>query len=405
MNWARPTLTRPHDVRNAWLIWLGLVVGLCVMGVMRDFSRSVIPVFSSVADKWIDSRPLYGDGVGIDGFLYLPHAAIMFVPFEWLQDPARSIAWILLGSGLFVWGLSRISRLAGRESGTELFPLATLIAIPVSIAAMRNGQMTTPMVGAMLLATVAMADRKWWWCVFWLCLSIAMKPLAVVLVLLALALNPPLWWRLPIGIVVLLVIPFGLNSFEYVLQCYQQCFSKMLRSSAPAHARDFADIFAVPRLFGLEPPQMFMTLIRVVAAASTLGLCHLANRCFGRLRGAIFTGLLALIYILLFNPRTENNTYIAIAPVLGVLGASLFLVVRWNATGTLVVISALLIGFGFEIIRHLTPGHVSWLSPLLTSWIGLLLVGFIAFRRCPWIPGGRLPTPGVPSPQSQGEPG
>lgn len=117
--------------------------------------------------------------------------------------------------------------------------------------------------------------------------------------------------------------------------------------------------------------------------------------------------LLALTYILLFNPRTENNTYVIIAPVIATTAAGCFLVGRWKFAGAMLTMAMLLIAANYELTKHVTPGRETWLCPLLTLVIGLWLAGLIWIRTCPWIPEGtKSESSGISTAaQPDGEPG
>ena len=67
----------------------------------------------------------------------------------------------------------------------ELVGPALLLILPAGSAALRNGQASTLLLASMLLAAVAMAQRRWWPAAVLLGLALAVKPLAIVLLLLA----------------------------------------------------------------------------------------------------------------------------------------------------------------------------------------------------------------------------
>lgn len=409
MSEPRFTLTRPEDVRNAWGIWIALAIGICILSVATGFTRSVTGAYAAGAERWLASADLYRDG--IHGFLYLPQAALIYLPFAELPEAVGGVLWRLGSIGLFAWGLFRISQRAGRAAGVELFPLMTLLSILPSLAAMRNGQMTVPMTGCMLLATVAIADRRWWWTVFWLCLAVALKPLAIVLLLLAFALNPPLWWRLPVGIVVLLLSPYAFQSQGFVTGTYRLFIDKMAEAGNPGFDTAYSDFFGMIRVFGVDAPEGVKTAMRLLAAIGTLGCSWYAMRRFGKTSGALAMGLLALLYILLFNPRTENNTYVSIAPVVATLAAGFFLARRSLVAGWIMVVMMVLIAANFELTKHITPGRETWLCPLLGTVLGAWFVALLLRGTCPWWqPGRQAEDSGLlestsPTPKTESKPG
>lgn len=405
MSRTRFTLTRPHDVRNAWGIWAVIIAGICVVSIATGFTRSVTGAYAAGADRWLESTDLYREG--IHGFLYLPQAALLYLPFDQLPQWLGGSLWRIGSMALFAWGLYRFSRCMSRLSGVELFPLVTLLAILPSLAAFRNGQMTVPMTGCLLLAGAGLADSRWWWTVFWLCLAVAMKPLAIVLLLLAIVLEPALWWRLPLGICCMLLVPFGFQSPEFVVDTYGRFVQKLGVAGTPGFDTSYSDVFGTIRVFDVDAPESLKTMLRGLAAFGTLLASWASMKRFGRLGGTIFMVLLALTYILLFNPRTENNTYVIIAPVIATTAAGCFLVGRWKFAGAMLTMAMLLIAANYELTKHVTPGRETWLCPLLTLVIGLWLAGLIWIRTCPWIPEGtKSESSGISTAaQPDGEPG
>lgn len=266
-----------------------------------------------------------------------------------------------------------------------MFPLMTLLAIlPTSLNAFRNGQMTVPMIGCMLLAAACMADARWWRSVFWIALAVALKPLAMVFLLLAVVIEPRLRWRLPLGLLVVLLMPFLFQSPGYVVDVYVEFVQKMQRASAPGFNTNFSDVFGLTRVFSIDLSSTVMTVIRLIAAVGALAAAWLARSRFGRVEGAIFMVMLAAFYILLFNPRTENNTYVLIVPIIGGIIASSFLVGRWLLSGILFAICLLVINANHEISRWITPDNSTWLNPLVAVFMVVWVLALIPMRRSPW---------------------
>ena len=67
-----------------------------------------------------------------------------------------------------------------------------------------------------------------------LALGIALKPLAVVMALLAAVLRPRLSWRLALAIVAIALFPFATAGHEYVLQQYQGFFDALVQKQKEA---------------------------------------------------------------------------------------------------------------------------------------------------------------------------
>lgn len=374
--------THKRDVYAAWLLWLGFFVGICIKQIASDHQRTVTAAFHYGSAKWIEGGDIYTEG--LHGFLYLPHAAIVYTPFHVLPNTPSELLWRLFCIGLFAIGLRQIALTAGKTAKVQMFPIMTFLTIPIALAAMGNGQMTLPMAGAMMIGMSTLAESKHWWTVFWLCLAVALKPLAIVLLLLAWALRPALWWRMPIGILILLAIPWLFQSPTYVLEAYQGFVDKAMTAGNPEGSMAFSDLFGMFRAWGYEATMSLGLGVRLLFAVLTLAFAYYIFRAHGPLYGIVMLFVLSVTYLMLFNPRTENNTYAAFAPAIAMVGAWAFLVGRRSALGFLVIIMVFLMALNYEITKHITPGREVWMIPLLTTIFAIYLLWAILVGPAPW---------------------
>ncbi len=351
--------------RWAWALWL--IVLVIVSGLILGGNRkTVTAAYRGAAHKWFRGKPIYGDNGR--GFLYLPAAALTFAPCAALPTPLGEIAWRILTIGTYAFGLSRACGLVQRHTGRELFLLATLVTLPLAWSSSRNGQATLPMTGLMLLGAVAAAECRWWPSAVWLALAVALKPLAIVLVLLMAAIHAPLRWRLPIAVAGMLAAPFLFQSPAYVAGQYALCW-QMFRSASEFGLQPlWAQLFGALEVWGLATSPAVQTATRLVAALATLGLAIYAHRAWPRTGAAIHTFTLAAAYLMLFNPRTENNTYSCLAPAIGLAFA-----LSWRQPGQAVLnatyaLLALGIVGGWSLGKLVAPGVPPiWLAPLCAS--------------------------------------
>lgn len=360
--------------RYAWIGWAVLFFATAAI-IIGDGSRSVVPAYRNAALNWISGRSLY-DGTGVGGFTYFPQAAILFAPFAILSPVMGEVFWRLVNIGVFAFGVSGFARLAGERSGKDLFPLMTLTAIPLAWDCARNGQATLIMTGFMLLAVVNVARSRRWLATLWLALGVAIKPLAIVLVLLVLAVDRLMTWRVLLGMTVLALFPFVMQHPAYVLQQYSACLQN---TTTAAHvgvvAHGWTTPFTALRVAGLDVSERTQTVIRLAAAAATLVLCMFTRRRHDAVRSALYVFSLAVLYLILFSPRTENNTYAMLGPAIGVFLAGVFL--SEKRTGEAILLSgiALAMAGGRPIQRLLTPhSEQIWLSPLLGTGFAVYLL-------------------------------
>src|ERR1700691_5678557 len=123
----------------AWGVWAVpfLAVSVMVVHNWKDHSEGVI--YSKAVTDWWGNRNLYGV-FRYDGFLYFPHAAILYSPFTFMKHPLGDIAWRLAGLAFLVGGIYRFAKLCAPNDVDRVFAIASFIAIFPCLASLRNGQ-------------------------------------------------------------------------------------------------------------------------------------------------------------------------------------------------------------------------------------------------------------------------
>jgi len=292
---------------------------------------------------------------------------------------AGEVLWRLVNIGVFAVGIFQFARMVRGSSGKALFPLMTLVTLPLAWDCARNGQATLVITGLMLLAVVDIARTRWWRATLWLCLGVAVKPLVIVLALLVLVIDRPLSWRLPAGMVVTALFPFLTQHPGYVLDQYAAFWSSLTKAvHVGAVDKGWTTPFNALQLAGVSIPEKVQTLLRLAAAFGTLALCWLSRRRHDAVRSAVFVFSLSVIYLMLFSPRTENNTYAMLAPAIAVFLAVAYLFEQRRGEGMLLSCLVGVILGGRVIERLLTPhAGTSWVSPLMAvCFSAYLLVRF-----------------------------
>lgn len=380
--------------RYAWVGWTALFLVTAAI-IIAGSNRTVVPSYRLAALNWIAGRGLY-DGTGVGGFVYLPQAAILFVPFAMIPQILGEVLWRLFTIGTLAVGLRGFAGLAGEKSRTELFPLMTLVTIPLAWDCARNGQATLIITGLMLLSVVDISRCRWWRATLWLSLGVAVKPLMIVLVLLIMAIDRPMTWRLLLGMGAVALAPFAIQHPAYVLQQYSACLhNTTMAAHVSVAAHGWTSPFTALRLVGLDVPEHVQTAIRMVAAFATLALCIVARRWHDTDRSAIFVFSLAVVYLTLFSPRTENNTYAMLGPAIAVFLALAFLVEKRYSAGILLSCIAVIL-VGGRLFEHLLAPHAEgiWLSPLMATCFSVYLLAQLLANPTKRINGENLSTAG-----------
>ena len=378
MGWARQSarakefLAAPAGICVAWLCWATLVVTIGVLIIVGS-DHTVLPAYRDAAVAWFAGGDIY-NATG-HGFLYLPSAAILFAPFAALPVPVSEIAWRVLTIGMFAWSVRRLATFAGRGLSFDLFALMTLAALPPALSCARNGQSTLIMTATMILGLVDLGEGRRWRAAGWLSLSLALKPLALVLILLLAALDRRMAGRLLVGVAAVLLFPFATQTAPYVADQYVKSVQMFRASSHCGMVELWAQPFSVLSLAGIVVPESVQTLVRAAAGPVTLLLCAAAKRRRDFRDFVPYLLAFSVLYILLFNPRTENNTYAMLGPAIGLFAAPWIAKDVHRAAVWYLSLILLLLSAGDELVRVATPpGEHIWLKPSLALLFLLFLI-------------------------------
>jgi hypothetical protein len=378
------TVNEGRAVRYAWIAWAMLFVTTAAI-IATGSSRTVVPAYREGALSWIAGNLIYHH-IGVGGFTYLPQAAILFIPFSLFSVIAGEVVWRLVNIAVFALGIFHFAGLAGERSGKTFFPLMTLATLPMAWDCARNGQATLALTGLMLLAIVDVAQQRWWRATLWLSLGISVKPLMIVLILLIMAIDRPMSWRIAAGMLVTALVPFLTQHPGYVIEQYAACWKNFTTAAHVGAAEGgWTSPFHALRLIGITVPELAQTALRLVAALGTLALCWLSRRRHDAVRSAIFVFSLSVAYLMLFSPRTENNTYAMLGPAIAAFLAGAYIVEKRSREGLLLGGIAFAIVGGRVIERMLTPhAGTSWISPLMAvCFTAYLLVRFFRDIQAP----------------------
>ena len=375
---------------HPWTTWAAFAALIGTVVAVWPEGHTVTPNYREACLRWFAGVDIYGEGP--HGFLYFPHAAILFAPFAYL--PFGDVLWRLAGIGGLAVVVRRFLALAPMADRPLAFRWMTVAAIPPALAAARNGQMNMILTAAMGLAVVSLAARRWNWAAVWLCFGLAMKPLMAVPIAAALVGYRPVFKPLALGLILVVATPFLTQTPAYVVSQHVRCYEKLQRAAAPGSENPASDLFGLLSFAGCDVSPSIQTALRAAAGAALLVICYLAARRRPRRTASMLVLTFLACYLTLFNPRAENNGYVVLAPALAAWAAwsyrgGRFWAVRWAA-----VILSLAIAGSYELTR----GHNFWLNPLLASIVlGFAVARVLAKPRRCCLPSRRS------EPQSAGE--
>jgi len=373
--WPR---NRRHAFIAALLLWTVPMLVVALLVIHDPLKHTVtMGSYHLAAENWWAGRDLY---IGPAGMNYLPHFAILYSPFHFLPLRLSEILWRFCAAATLAGGLWLLAReLFGAESERP-FLWATILAMPLSMGALRNGNANAIFGGVTLLAIVAILQKRWWLAVAWMVLATALKPLGVVLLLLASIYYAPVARRLPAAVFGLAIFPFFFGSPDYVLAQYREAWHN-LRDCAAVSEHRFADLNGVLRTLGAPLAPGPSTIVRLLAGSVTAIVWLWGARRLNPALRCLWLYALATAYLMLFNPMNEANSYVILAPALGAWG-SYFLFndeLGGRRLGWAIVVMALCMGLLPNVLRPLFGNYFAlfW-HPCMTILFLAVLIHFIA---------------------------
>lgn len=368
-----------------------MTFAVCAFALIEPGRRSVSTVYWSAARQWWAGLDMYGSKElsheGIHGFLYFPQAAVLATPLAYLPLDVAEVAWRLINLAVLAWGFWRLSKLIAAHSfgGAGLwFGLSTLLAIPALLGSAQNGQFNIIITGLIAHATVDLFKGRHWRTAALLALGIALKPHVIVFAMLACAIVPRLNPKLALACLAAFAVGFIHKSPAYAWSQHESFLLKMRVASRPPPGMN-QDLVNLVHTLGADPPLALWWAIRGIAAVGTLALCLLARRRFGthdhgRLATLVYTLTLAILYIIIFNPRTEGPTYAILALPVGFFAArELIAPLQWWSF--VLAALAIMLGISHEIVGPANP----WMRPSLAIIFAASVVSHVVTRR-PAIP-------------------
>jgi hypothetical protein len=333
------------------ILSIGMVTVIAGLVILDPTAHSVSAGYADNAVKFWRGEPLYNPEK-FAGFLYLPIFAAAYLPFAALGLPVGDIIWRGATLGLLTYALLRVvRRLEPQSKILEILGLALLIALAGAAAAVRNGQSTTLLLAATLLAFDAAFDRADARAAAWATLAVIAKPLGIVVWLLiggtTLAAIPWLIGFLSVA----LLAPYAIADAAYVNELYLE-FAELMRNVSPG-SRRWSDFTALFRTLDLSVSLEVIYAIRVIAAALTFVVVFSLTRRRDYLEAALLPATLACSYMLLFNPRAETNTYILMAVPFGLLAAHMLRETRQVAQGRAVATACVALGMQMNSVDYL----------------------------------------------------
>lgn len=349
-------------VMAAYGLWFLLFIVVSVIFIFGHHEHTVVNNYRQAAIHWLSAKNLYNHrGVG---FIYLPSCAVLFIPFAQLPNTVMEIGWRLLSISALAYAIYEWFSLIQQKK--HYFFWVTLICLPLAYSSARNGQMNLLLAALMLLSCSALIKGRYSRATIFLCLGIAFKPTMVVLLLLAGGIYfRAMWFRLLWGILIVLIFPFVTGAPSYVLEQYIGAYHMLnIAAQVGISQAGWAQLFSGFRvLFGMTITSQIQLIIRLLVAVAFFVWMLWGKRRHHSLHLCLMLYTLAALYLMLFNPRTENNDYIILGPSL-----AYFICEQWQRRTyfqfAFLCFLAMMIAFSYNLSKIWTPATPTWAAPV-----------------------------------------
>jgi alpha-1,2-mannosyltransferase len=302
---------------RGWVVWV--CFALLVLIARLDSADSIENVFSVYRDaglRWLHGEDLYPAQFR---FNYFPPSALFFAAFSWLPFGLEGAIWRVANIAVFAFGVWRISGCGERPIPASRFLIATIVTVVLSASAARYGQLTLAMSGLMMAAVADVENGALWRAAILMALAVALKPLALVLALLLVAIYPRVLWRTTAAVGAFFLLPFVFQNTDYVLRQYAEV-PVMLAARSHQHY-EWQHLFGLLEKLGWVTTETEQALVTGAAAVFVLLLCWRVRKRAPAVGAALTLYGLAACYILLFGTATERNTFAMLAPIIGLAAA------------------------------------------------------------------------------------
>ena len=327
---------------GAFAVWIIIFLGLAIRALANPNRATAFTVYRLAGNHWLSAQHLYGDW---RGFVYSPLAAVFFAPLALLPPGWGNLCWTWLNAGIFLIGVCALL-------GSGIYPgikpgyhgIAYLLLVPLVLGNLDTGQANPTVIGLLLLAVAAAPAERW--SLAALCIAAAtylkIYPLAVGLILFLMA-PRRLGWRLLLALLVLGILPFLFQHWSYVSQQYHEWISTRLADDRRLYPIKDVPLdlwFLLVRLGHLPIPSFVYSTFQVLSGGAIALFC-LVGVWKHWSKDWLLAGILAFVsvWMTLCGPATELQTYVLLAPAVGLTLMDAFLGSRplWLRIGLLMV--------------------------------------------------------------------
>jgi hypothetical protein len=305
---------------GALVLWACFYIGATILGLIHPL-RPIWHVYLDGIHNWWSGQPLYGDGP--HGFLYLPPSILFMSPFALLPDWLSLHVWRLAHFALLTYAVSRLVGFLFKERRGAAALYIFLLLIPTAGINVLRTQVELPMFALILIGAIDIAEGAFRRGGVFLALAFMLKPLALAPALLFLAFFPSVAPSFALVCVALVAASFVYPDPSYVLQQYLAFPDKMAIATDHVDGKWF-DLSHMLFYFDVKLSDFSVKMAQIGGAALTFVAAFWARRRMKGPQAALSIVILGTIYLLLFNPRVEEGSYMDIALFLAAFAVGAF---------------------------------------------------------------------------------
>lgn len=303
--------------RLACLLWsCALLVTLVRAGIRPDKNNCFVDHYRPAGLNWLHGSDLYKTQA--DTCRYSPFVHVLLVPFSLPDERWGTILWRLVSDLAFVGALFWwVHAVCPRDLSSAHRGIILLLALPLSIGSLNNGQANVLMMAGILAGMAAIAEKRWNIAAIALGLACFLKLYPIALVLLAIVVHPKkLIPRILLVCAAGMVLPFAFQDPAYVVQQYRHWFSNLVVDDRSAWdlSEAYRDAWLLIRITGLPIDISTYRVLQVVTGGMLGLICWWMAR-NGDEQHDLLNRVLALgcCWMTAFGPATESPTYILLS--------------------------------------------------------------------------------------------
>jgi alpha-1,2-mannosyltransferase len=360
LNFRRLPVNKESAYLNiAFSLWILTVLIISILVFIAPLKHSVTPTYHEAVERWLAAKSLYFH----TGYFYFPQFVLIFAPFHYLPVPFSDILWRIFQAGLLVTGIWRMVNLLPSSERGAFFLCMSLVAITPCIGALRDGQANVLFAALTVNSVVYLAESQWWLAALCMVSALAIKPIGLVLILLAAIGYRFTIWRLVIFFCIFLLLPFVFADPSYVFSQFQQSLAHLFSASLTTENR-FSDLNGLLRPLGMGLTGPLSQGVRIMAGILVAGLWLKGSRRMSEPERSFLLLGLSTVYLMLFNPMTEVNSYVIVAPSIAYYAVHYLKMDISSKLGWSLAFMGSSIGLLPELVRPFTKHLGLWWDPL-----------------------------------------